>query len=396
MKILIAHNSYQRPGGEDVVVQQEARMLEAAGHTIIRFQRSNTEIERLGAVKKALLPLASIWSFDSYRQMRSLIEEHQPEIVHIHNTHVMLSPSILHACSEAGVPTVCTIHNWRRLCPCSTQYHYGHGPVRPWRCVLSGGYRGSVPATAAVALSTSFHEALGTWRSVHHIAISGFVKRRFERTLAAPIHVKPHFVSPDPGCAYQDGGYVLFAGSLSEEKGVATLLQAWSMLKKPIPLLMAGSGPMQAMVRTWARNHGIRSGLQLPLGQIGRNHLLQLMRSATFLVIPSQWDEPFGMVAIEALACGVPVIASDAGALPEIVKDGVNGIIFSKKNPAELAEKAALLWSDRRLRKRLSEGARGSYLLHYTEAKNYSQLMSIYEAAGAFSWLQPGQVVVNA
>jgi glycosyltransferase involved in cell wall biosynthesis len=396
MKVLIAHNSYQRPGGEDVVVQQEARMLEAAGHTIIRLQRSNAELERLGAVKKALIPLASIWSFDSYRRMRRLIEDHQPEVVHIHNTHMMLSPSILHACAEAGVPTVCTIHNWRRLCPCSTQFHRGCGPVKPLRCVLDGGYRGSVPATAAVALSTSLHEALGTWRFVHHIAISRFVKRRFETTLTAPIHVKPHFVSPDPGFSTQDGGYALFAGSLSEEKGVATLLQAWSMLKKPIPLLMAGSGPMQATVEAWARNHGIRSGLHLPLGQIGRNHLLQLMRGATFLVIPSQWDEPFGMVAIEALACGVPVIASDAGALPEIIQDGVSGMIFSKKDPAELAEKAALLWSDRRLRRRLSEGARGSYLLHYTEEKNYSQLMSIYRSAGASPWLEPRQLVVNA
>lgn len=368
-------------------------MLEAAGHTIIRFQRSNAEVERLGAVKKALLPLASIWSFDSYRRMQRLIEEHQPEIVHIHNTHVMLSPSILHACSEARVPTVCTIHNWRRLCPCSTQYHYGRGPLKPWRCVLSGGYRGSVSATAAVALSTSLHEALHTWQYVHHIAISGFVKRRLQTTVTAPIHVKPHFVSPDPGLSYQDGGFALFVGSLIEEKGVATLLQAWSMLKKPIPLLIAGSGPMLGTVQAWAHNHGIRSGLQLPLGQVGRNHLLQLMRSATFLVVPSQWEEPFGMVAIEALACGVPVIASDAGALPEIIQNGVNGITFSKKDPAELADKAALLWSDRRLRTRLSEGARDSYLLHYTEEKNYSQLMSIYQAAGAFAWHEPRQLM---
>ena len=119
MKVLIVHNAYQQPGGEDVVAAQEARLLRQAGHEVIEYRRSNHEINVLSLRNKVALATRAIWAGDTVRDLRALIHREKPHVAHFHNTFVMISPSAYRACHEMRVPVVQTLHNYRLLLPAS-------------------------------------------------------------------------------------------------------------------------------------------------------------------------------------------------------------------------------------------------------------------------------------
>src|SRR5439155_14368919 len=125
MNILLVHNSYQRPGGEDVVFDLEHHMLKEAGHRVITYHRSNSEIDGYSAVKQLALTKNVIWAADTKREFARLLLRHKPQLVHIHNTFMMVSPSIYSACEEACVPVVQTLHNYRLLCPAALFFRDG-------------------------------------------------------------------------------------------------------------------------------------------------------------------------------------------------------------------------------------------------------------------------------
>ena len=167
MKILLAHNYYQVPGGEEVVFEQEKRLLEQAGEKVITYCRSNHEIEGLTALERLTVAKHSIWAVDIEREFSQLLAREHPDIVHVHNTFFMLSPSIYGACKAQGIPVVQTLHNFRLVCPAVTLFRDGnvceecvdHGL---WRGVYHGCYRDSRPATAAVAMMLALHRRWGT------------------------------------------------------------------------------------------------------------------------------------------------------------------------------------------------------------------------------------------
>src|ERR1039457_6533790 len=106
MKILLVHNSYQQPGGEDVVFEQERRLLELAGHTVITYRRSNWEVNAYSGLRRFELVGRTIWARDVRRQFAQLLDQEKPDLVHVHNTFIMVSPSIFSACRDADVPVV--------------------------------------------------------------------------------------------------------------------------------------------------------------------------------------------------------------------------------------------------------------------------------------------------
>ena len=117
MKIVIVHNTYQQPGGEDVAVAAESSLLERRGHTVIRYSRSNDEMAKMSAPRRLLMVKDMIHSEKSKREMLDLLRDERPDLVHVHNTFMMVSPSVFEACREAGIPVVQTLHNYRLLCP---------------------------------------------------------------------------------------------------------------------------------------------------------------------------------------------------------------------------------------------------------------------------------------
>lgn len=395
MKILLVHNRYQQPGGEDVVFEQERKLLESAGHQVTVYCRTNDEIKNYSGLKRLALIKNTVSSEDSRREVFEVLQREEPEVVHIHNTFMMISPSIYSACREAGVPVVQTLHNYRLLCPAANFFRDGHVCEEceehgVWRGVRYGCYRGSRVATATVALMLTVHRQKHTYQDSidRFIALSNFARSKFVAggLPGERIEVKPNFVEPDPGEHTQGGGYAVFVGRLSEEKGLETLVSAWAELGNRVPLVMVGDGPVGPGLKKLAQEKGITS-IDFR-GRLPRNEAQEIVKGSSFMVLPSECYENFPMGMVEAYACGVPVIASRLGALQELIDDGRTGLHFTPGSPQELAEKVEWAWSHAERMREMGKEARREFENRYTAEKNYSMLMNIYKSVIA----QPQEV----
>jgi glycosyltransferase involved in cell wall biosynthesis len=390
MKILQVHNFYQQPGGEDVVFSQERGLLESKGHEVITYTRSNHEAQAGSLLDRARMLRSIVSSDESRRQVTDLLRARKPDLVHIHNTFMMISPSIYDACAALGVPTVLTLHNYRMLCPSTTLYRNGEvceecidGGLA--RGVMHGCYRESRLTTAAVAMMIQIHRSSKTWdRHVGaFIALTEFAKQKFidNGLPSAKIHVKPNFVAPDPGERERAGDYALFVGRLSPEKGVAVLLEAWGKLGVPVPLKIVGDGPSRAELQSQAERLG------LPrvefLGRLEAAAARETIKRAGFLVIPSLWYEGFPLVIAESFACGVPVVGSRLGSMEEIIRDGGDGVHFTAGDADDLAEKVRWAWTHPAEMEEFGRSARRKFEAHYSPQANYEALMDIYGKAAS-------------
>lgn len=386
IRLLLVHNRYQLPGGEDSVFEAEKNLLLSAGHEVDEYVRLNSEIAEYGLWPKATLGLRTVWAWDSSRELRTRLQRNRPDLVHFHNTFPLISPAAYYVCRDVGVPVVQSLHNPRLLCPAATFYRAGRtcedclGRLVPWPGVLHACYRGSRIHSAAVATMLSVHRLLETWeKQVNcYIVFTEFYRRKFvEGGLPAEkITVKPHFVDPDPGQKDSLGSYAVFIGRLSPEKGVQTLLAAWKRLKG-IPLKIRGEGALLPHVQHLAGQTS--SGVEV-LPHLSRGDLVSLLKGARLLVLPSEGHyETFGRVAAEAFACGVPVVASRSGAMEEIVADGRTGLHFSPGDPDDLAAKVDWAWTHPERMVEMGKQARQEYECKYTPERNYSLLMEIYQ-----------------
>jgi glycosyltransferase involved in cell wall biosynthesis len=386
MKIVVIHNTYQRPGGEDVVVAAECRLLESQGHQVIGYSRSNHELEQMSTPRRLLMVKDIVYSADSKRAIRDLLRKEEPDIVHVHNTFMMISPSIYEACQEGGVPVVQTLHNFRLLCPAWTLARDGQVCEECvdsglWRSVLHGCYRDSHLMSAAVALMLQVHRSRGTWNDQvdGYVALSDFARRKFidGGLLAGKIHVKPNFVSPDPGEREKPGGCALFIGRLSPEKGVSTLLAAWEKLNTRIPLIIVGEGPLRQSLEAEANARNLDSVTFT--GWLSAEEARAAMKNASFTVAPSVCYEGFPMSIAEAFACGTPVLCSGLGGMQEIVDDRRTGLHFTAGDADDLAAKVEWAWEHPAQLATMGKEARREYETCYTADRNYARLMQIYE-----------------
>jgi glycosyltransferase involved in cell wall biosynthesis len=386
MKIVLVHNSYQQGGGEDVVFAQERKNLERAGNAVISYHRSNSEIENLAPFGRLAVAKNTVWSTRTRRDFAALLAREAPDLVHVHNTFVMISPSIYSTCQERGIPVVQTLHNFRLMCPGA--FFFRDGRVCEdctdeglWSAVRHGCYRGSRTATATVALMLATHRALGTWRDSidSYIALTEFSREKFVAAGFSrdKMFVKPNFVDEDPGARTTAGNYAVFTGRLSAEKGGMTLLRAWERLRVRCPLHIVGDGPERMSLEALVRERNIRRVVFR--GRLTRRETVATLKGARFAVVPSVYYEGFPMVIAEAMACGVPVICSRLGAMEEIVADGVTGLHFSAGDADDLARKTEWAWNHSSEMCEMGRAARREYENRYTSERNYSLLMDIYK-----------------
>jgi glycosyltransferase involved in cell wall biosynthesis len=382
MNILLIHNFYQQPGGEDQVFRAEAAMLEAHGHRVIRFQEHNEAVNDRNRVE---LVTDTIWNRWTFKQLRTLIREGQIDVMHVHNTFPLISPAAYYAAGAEAIPVVQTLHNYRVLCPSATLFRDGRvcedcvGRRVPWPAIAHSCYRGSRSATAATAAMLTLHNTLGTWqRKVSaFLALTDFARTKFiEGGLPQEkIFVKPNFLEHDPGCGSGHGDFVLFAGRLTEEKGVRTLLKAWSSSAGLPPLEIIGDGPLATDVAAAvSENSNVRWR-----GWQARDLVFERMKAAKAIVLPSLWYEAFPMTVVEAFAMGVPVIASKIGSLASLIEDKGTGLHFEPGDAEDLARQARWLGSQAEHVLAIRLAARREYLLRYTSERNYTELRTIYD-----------------
>lgn len=385
MRILLTHNHYQQPGGEDVVFAAESALLRRNGHEVITYSEDNSRIHRLNRLS---LAATTLWSAKTRCRLLKLLRDARPDVAHFHNIFPLISPSAYSACRETGVPVVQTLHNYRLLCPAATFFRAGRvcedclNKTPPWPGALRGCYRKSRSQTALVGAMLTLHRWLKSWSDNVdvYVALTEFARRKFIQggLPGAKIVVKPNFVSPDPGERNGGGEYALFVGRLSEEKGVRTLIRAWRSLRD-VPLRIAGDGPLRAEVRAFINCEKL-DRVEL-LGAQSYESVIGLIQGARFLIFPSEWYETFGRVAVEAFACGVPVLTTRLGAMAEIVEEGSTGMLFNPGDPVDLAAKVRWAVENPEAMAQIGKSARRTYEEKYTSECNYDLLLNIYRSA---------------
>jgi glycosyltransferase involved in cell wall biosynthesis len=392
MRILLVHNRYRSgaPSGENRVVDQEGDALEALGHDVVRFGRSSDEIERWSVAKKAALPVRTIWSREAYADLRVALREHQPDVVHVHNTFPLLSASVLYACRDTRIPVVATIHNYKLACANGSFFRDGvvcHDCTRGLaaRAVLHGCYRDSRLATVPRVLDMAVHRRAWTSLVSAYVFISAS-----ERDLLRGVDLPPdrvfvrHNLIPwrsRPQSA-QASSTVVYAGRLDEAKGVRLLMAGWdrylSKAGEPgLNLVIVGGGPLWDEVAAWAS-----AGKSVELtGTVSADRCADLISRARAVLLPSAWEETFGLVAVEAMAAGVAPVAAGHGSFPELITPGVDGMLFSPGDPAALALAISEVELNPEQYQAYGDQARKTYEQRFDPQRSAAELLDIYHFA---------------
>lgn len=388
MNILIVHNHYQIPGGEDQVAAQEAELLWAHGHNVITYYRDNSELKDFSLGQKILLPFRTIYNPRTCREIRKCIRENKIDVVHVHNTLMLVSPAVYYAARKEKVPVVQTVHNFRLLCPGATFYRDDQVCEdclkRGLSCALKHKcYRGSFSQTLCCVLSMKLHRATGIYKKLTYICLTEFNKKKLLRLNGLKpeqIFVKPNAVSvPEalvPGLERQDR--VLFASRLEDLKGIRVLLEAWRLLGAQGPeLLLCGDGPLEDWCRGFVEDNKLRN-VRL-LGRLPNDRVRSLMATSRALILPTQCYEGFPLCIAEAYSVGTPVLVSKLGNGGSLVRSGVTGLKFDQQSPQSIAKTVKKFMNTEDVDWQANTSA--YYRENLTPEMNYARLMEIYGAA---------------
>ncbi|MFD5463677.1 glycosyltransferase [Kitasatospora sp. NPDC127059] len=390
MHVLVVHNRYAsaQPSGENQVVDQEVALLREAGHRVGLFERRSDDIAAKALPGKVAVPLLVPWNPAVRAELAARLRAERPDVVHVHNVFPLLSPAVLAACADAGVPVVATLHNYGQVCPPGTLQRDGRPCTEcvggsPLPAVRHGCYRGSRLATVPPALSLALNRR--RWRSgVERFFCISAAQRDVLVGAGLPaerLTVKHNFV-PEPGIGRTGAGeHLLYLGRLAEAKGVRLLMAAWDELAADggvgVPLVIAGAGPLEPEVRAWAAGRDdVRQ-----VGLYDQEQCRRAVARAVAVVAPSTWLEAFGLVVVEAMAAGVPAVAAGHGAFVELVEDGVTGLLHRPGEAASLASCLRRITAEPEHNRELGRAARRRYEQGFSPAVGLERLVEGYRGA---------------
>ncbi|MGH3280657.1 MAG: glycosyltransferase, partial [Trebonia sp.] len=339
--------------------------------------------------RKATLPATVIWNGSVGRDLRELLRMRRPDVVHVHNTFPLLSASVLYACRSAGVPVVATIHNYKLACASGDFFRNGAvchdcagGP--PAGALRHGCYRESRAATAPVALALVAHRR--AWRTmVSAYACISAAQRDLLRGVGLPadrVFVRHNMIPARAQARVTQRPQVIYAGRLDAAKGVPVLMAGWDHYLSAagnagISLVIAGSGPLNEGVSRWAAS---RPSVRMA-GQLAPGACAAEMASARAVILPSAWEETFGLAAVEAMALGVAPVAAAHGSFPEIITDGIDGALFKPGDPTALSRVLDMVDKNPGLFDEYGKRARKTYEQRFDPADSLQQLLDIYRYA---------------
>ncbi|MFD3515681.1 glycosyltransferase [Streptomyces sp. NPDC058657] len=391
MRVLVVHNRYSsaQPSGENRVVDEEVALLRAAGHRVGLFERRSDDIAGLSLLGKVAVPLQVPWNRSVRAELAARLRTERPDVVHVHNVFPLLSPAVLAACADVGVPVVATLHNYSQICPPGTLRRDGRlctdcvGSAVPLAAVRHGCYRGSRLATVPLAVGLVVNRRRW-WTGVERFfCISEAQRELLVRSGMPPglLAVKHNFV-PDPGARRTDGGeHLLFLGRLAEAKGVRLLMAAWDELAAGggvgVPLVIAGAGPLAGEVTAWAAG---RDDVRY-VGLYDPAQCREAVARALAVVAPSMALETFGLVVAEAMAAGVPAVAAGHGAFVELVEDGVSGLLHRPGDAASLASCIRTTAAGRERNREMGAAARRRYEQGFSPSVGLERLVEGYRSA---------------
>lgn len=392
LHIVMLHNRYQYAGGEDVSTDADVELLREYGHRVTLIEVHNDIIKAYSQFAKLKLFAETAWNLKVYREMRSQLQKLKPDLVHVQNFFPLFSPSIHAAARSLKIPTVQHLHNFRL--GCLNGYLFREGKIceacvgrNPWRGVGYGCYRDSPIASLAVWAMVTFNRWRRTWEQdvSAFITPSHFAAAKLKEIgiRSDHLYVKPYVINPVDRKISSSIKSVnpnfLFVGRLSAEKGVITLLRAWAELNMTDwELKIIGDGSEKSNLLKFVDTAGLEN-VEF-VGYLTPSQVTTAMQSATAIIVPSQWYETFGRVVVEAFACGKPVIASDLGALSELITSEHNGFLIPCDHISAWAEKLHWCGINPEAMQILEKNAYQTYQELYTRSTNYQQLMEIYDA----------------
>ena len=383
MKILLIHNFMQSsaPSGEAVAFDNDRRLLEQAGHEVFTYTRSNDSItDSLYSRTSAAISL--FWSRSAYRDIAALIRRHRPDVAHFHNTFPLLSVSGYRACRAQGVAVIQTLHNYRLVCPAGLLTRQG----KPCFECIDGSllnsvrhacYRQSHFASGLVATMLVMNRNRGIYEDDVdcYICLTESARERFIRggLPESKLTVRPNVLADPPAVGRGAGGFALFVGRLTPEKGPQTRVTAGEGID--YPLRIVGDGLLRDQLQQQCLRTGTRATFD---GVCSPDQVAELMREATFLVIPSECFEGFSVTHLEALACGTPMIVSAIGALDELMEAPANGLKFTAGDAKDLRRTALELLRNDSARASMRANNRALFERRYTPQRALEQIEGIY------------------
>jgi len=393
-------------GGTERHVQELTGLLKQRGHQVIPFAMADPRNEPSSYADYFVSPIKFfdddrrpapwvvaervIYSREARQKMARLIEAVRPDLAHIHNIYHYISPSILDVLHEHRIPTVMTLHDYKLICP--TYSLWTHGEIcercrggRYYHCLLHRCNHGSLSASLLNTVEAYVHRLIRIYDRVDlFISPSRFLQHKhIERGMAPDriIHI-PNFVVLENYIPHFDhAGYFAYVGRLTPFKGVGTLLEAVARLRPSFPLLIIGDGPSKEALEAKAAHLGL--GNVRFLGYRTGATLHDLIARAMFIVVPSEWYENCPYAVLEAFALGTPVVATAIGGIPELVEDGVNGVLVPPGDPETLAAELRQLLGGGRNLSEMGHAGRERIAKSYNEEGYLSALSCAYARVGA-------------
>jgi len=366
------------------VLLHESSLLEGAGHEVEQYITSRADGAGLSAIRAGA---KAVWNVEATREVARRIQRFKPDVVHVHTPFPLMSPAVFRAAQSAGVPAVTTLHSYRYSCVVGTCLRDGIicedcvGSRLKLPGVVHACYHDSRAASAALTVGLGLHRAIGTFHKAvaRYVTLTDFSRRLLIRDgyPADRIVVKPNSV-PDPGyraVPTNEERRVVFAGRLVEEKGVRTLLNAWTEARVGLHLVIAGDGPLRSLVE----EHAAMDDSITLLGWVDERRVIDLMASAEVVLVPSEWYEGAApLVTLRSLGVGTPVMASDLENLSKEMLDDGAGWVFPPGDSKELAESLRALAADPSRARSLRSRARRSYKNRYSPEVNLLRLQQLY------------------
>lgn len=402
MKVLLVNKYFYLKGGPERHISKISKILEAKGHQAIPFSMQDERNEPSSYAKyfvskvdfnsptslgdKLRMVPRVIYFLEAKRKIEALIREVKPEIAHLHNIAHQISPSVLHSLKKFNLPVVQTLHDYKLVCPSYNMVARGRicekcRGHRYYQAVLQRCNKGSFSFSLLNCVEMYSHSLLGIYeRNIDvFIAPSNFLRHKvieFGISGGKIFHIPTFVDSREYSPLYNGDNYFVYFGKVSREKGLLTLVQAMKEIKTS-KLLIIGEGELKKDLEKYILQENI-AGIKF-LGHIKGERLKTTIRNSQLAILPSEWYENCPASILEAFALGKPVIGSDIGGIPELIEDGVDGLLFEPGNAEELSEKIAYLISRPQLGEQMGKNARKKMEEKYNPEVYYQRLMGVYQ-----------------
>ncbi len=404
MKIFYINNFFTEYGGAEIIMLNEAKIFKQNGHEVCFFATNkqpyfidniegteffpqHTDFDNLSLLQGIKNIPKTFYNFEAKKNLNLYLKKYKPDIVHLHNIYFHLTPSVLSACFKNKIPTMMTLHDPKLMCPAGTlmlknkNYCKNHLCIgkNPFNCILNKCKKSDIKASTIAVAECLFRNVHRLYdrvdvfitpsQALYNLALKSGIKK--EKLAVVENFIEDKYFETQP--EYDNQGYFLYVGRLAKEKGVNYLLEAMKVLPPDIKLHLAGTGPEENELKSLAKG---MDNIKF-LGHISGVELENQYKKCIAAVMPCDWFEIFGLTIVEAFAFGKPVIASNIGAIPEIVEHNINGLLVEPGNINQLTESIEHLHHNPKKVIELGRNARQKAEEKYTSCLHYNKLMKL-------------------